>query len=224
MAINTFQARMDIRGFLRFTEDLVSTLKLKSFSYADLWIDPVGGRVGITLAKKLKETSFRMLPSNDTYLLYLKGAMNVVDMPVKSGQIVLIKEGDKIILQGKKTTKKPGPWIPFACRNSAGLPMISIDTRGTLILDRRCIDALQTIENNTLTPAYDPKKKEFILTFSKNGLINVRTIESHASVSFMGTLSSYGIPLPSVRIRTSVSISGKTLTFKVTPLTLKVDR
>ncbi len=224
MTINTIEARMDIRGFLRFTEDLVSQLKLKSFSYADLWIDPVGGRVGITLAKKLKETSFRLLPSSDTYLLYLKGAMNIVKMPVKSGKIVLIKDGDKIILQGKKATKKVGPWVPYACRNSAGLPMVSIDTRGTLILDRRCIDLLQTRENNTLTPAYDAKKKEFMLTFGKNGLINVRTIESHASISFMGTLSSYGIPLPTAHVRTSVAISGKTLVFKITPFTVKADR
>lgn len=211
----TYQAKMDIRGFLRFSEDTVSKLgKMKGQAFADVFVDPVGGRIGISISSKLKENSFRILDTNESRLLYLKGALNAVKSPVKSGDITLTQEGDKLVFQCKKSAKK-GSWTLLACRNSAGLPMISLDTRGTLILDRRCIDALKTKVNDTLTPAYDAKKKSFSLTFGKKGLVNVRTIQSHASVSFMGTLSSFGIDLPKERLRTSVAIKGNTLTFKL---------
>ncbi|MCK9181469.1 MAG: hypothetical protein M0P13_01130 [Fibrobacteraceae bacterium] len=213
---NQLKARMDIRGFLRFTKDLVAQFKLKTNTYADLMIDKVGGRIAIVPSNKLKATSFRILPSNDTSLLYLKGAMNTVGLKVVSGDVILTKEGNKIIFQSqKKSSKKTGNWEPFACRNSAGLPMISIDPRGTLILDKRCITALNTKKNDTMTPTYDAKKKTFNLTFGKKGLVNVRTIESHASLSLMGTLSSFGVKLPTEHFRTSADISGTVLTFKL---------
>ena len=211
---NSFKARMDIRGFLRFTKELLEKLKLKNNTYADVMVDKVGGRIAITPTSKLKATSFRILPSNGTYLLYLRGAMNVVGMKVVSGDVELTKEGDKIIFQ-KKTSKKTGAWEPFACRNSAGLPMISIDSRGTMILDKRCITALNTIKNPTTTPEYDAKKKTFKFTFGKKGLLNVRTIESHASLSMMGTFHAFGVKLPESHVRYSVQISGNVLTFKL---------
>ena len=102
-----------------------------------------------------------------------------------------------------------------ACRNSAGLPMISIDARGTMILDKRCITALNTIKNSTATPEFDPKKKTFKLTFGKKGLLNIRTIESHASLSMMGTFHSFGVKLPESHVRYCVQISGNVMTFKL---------
>lgn len=205
---------MDIRGFLRFSKELAEKFKLKTAVYADLMVDKVGGRIAIIPTSKLKATSFRILPSNGTYLLYLRGAMNVVGMKVVSGDVELTKEDDKIIFQ-KKNSKKTGTWELFACRNSAGLPMISIDARGTMILDKRCITALNTIKNSTATPEFDPKKKIFKLTFGKKGLLNIRTIESHASLSMMGTFHSFGVKLPESHVRYCVQISGNVMTFKL---------
>ena len=96
---------MDIRGFLRFSKELAEKFKLKTAVYADLMVDKVGGRIAIIPTSKLKATSFRILPSNGTYLLYLRGAMNVVGMKVVSGDVELTKEDDKIIFQ-KKNSKR----------------------------------------------------------------------------------------------------------------------
>ena len=212
--MDSFKARMDIRGFLRFSKELAEKFKLKTAVYADLMVDKVGGRIAIIPTSKLKATSFRILPSNGTYLLYLRGAMNVVGMKVVSGDVELTKEDDKIIFQ-KKNSKKTGTWELFACRKSAGLPRISIDARGTMILDKRCITALNTIKNSTATPEFDPKKKTFKLTFGKKGLLNIRTIESHASLSMMGTFHSFGVKLPESHVRYCVQISGNVMTFKL---------
>ena len=212
--MDSFKARMDIRGFLRLSKELAEKFKLKTAVYADLMVDKVGGRLAIIPTSKLKATSFRILPSNGTYLLYLRGAMNVVGMKVVSGDVELTKEDDKIIFQ-KKNSKKTGAWELFACRNSAGLPMISIDARGTMILDKRCITALNTIKNSTATPEFDPKKKTFKLTFGKKGLLNIRTIESHASLSMMGTFHSFGVKLPESHVRYCAQISGNVMTFKL---------
>ncbi len=212
--METYKARMDIRGFIRFTKELAEKFKLKNTPYADIFIDTVGKRIAIVPTAKLKTTSFRLLPSNETYLLYLRGAMKAVDIPVVSGDVTIAKENDKLIFQ-KKNSKKSGTWTIYACRNSAGLPMISIDPRGTMILDKRCITALDTRKNNAMTPEYDAKKKTFKFTFGKKGLLNVRTIDSHASLSMMGTFHAFGVKLPEVHTRLSVQISENVMTFKM---------
>lgn len=217
----TLQARMDIRGFLRVQEHLATELKIKNTPYADVFINKITQQISIVPTKKIKETSFRFIPSNSGYLIYLKGAMKVLDIPVIPGSVSLIQENDKLIFSGKKKTKKQGTWELFACRNSVGIPMISIDNRGTLILDKRCIEMIDTASNNTLTAEFNDKKKMFHLTFSKKGFINVRTIASHANISFMGTLSSFGLPIPQKRVRTGCTIQGKTLSFNASELVPK---
>lgn len=216
--MTTLQARMDIRGFLRIQEPLAIQLKIKNTPYADIFINKVTQQIAIVPSKKIKETSFRFIPSNSGYLIYLKGAMKLLDIPVTPGTVSLNQENEKLIFSGKKKTKKQGAWEIFACRNSVGIPMISIDNRGTLILDKRCIEQIDTKANNTLTADFDSKKKVFTLSFSKKGFINVRTIASHANISFMGTLSSFGLPIPSERVRTGCSIQGKTLSFNASEL------
>lgn len=212
--MESYQVRMDIRGFIRFPKEFAAKWKLKNLPYADVFIDKASGRIGIVPTAKLKTTSFRILPSNETFLLYLRGAMRAIGMEVVSGPVPLVKEGDKWILS-KKTSKKAGDWIPFACRNSAGFPMISIDPRGTLILDKRCISAIDTVRNPTMTPEYDAKKKTFTFTFGKKGLLNVRTSGSHASLSMMGTFHAFGVKIPEQHTRIRAEISGKVLTFKM---------
>lgn len=210
--------KMDIRGFIRFQEQATKTLKLDKFPYADLEVDVAGKRIAITPSKTLKPTSFRFLQNNKGYLLYFKGAMNVVGLPVESGAYEMEIEGSKLVFSGKKPAKKKGAWAPFACRNSVGLPMLSIDSRGTIIFDKRTSTAMNTVVNNTMVADYDKAKKTFTLTFSKKGFINVRSIASHANASFMGTLSSHGIALPKESFRTPCKLENKTLTFSVAPL------
>lgn len=218
MAENTIDAKMDIRGFLRFTIKLTKELNINQYHFAKIFIDKTGKRIGIELQKKLQENSYRILQSHGSNLLYLRGAMNALGIPVKSGVAPLIREGNKFIFQGigkKAAPRKTGDWEFFPCRNSAGVPMISLDKRGTLILDKLCITQMDTQTNQTLDVDYNPKKKLFTLTFGKKGNINVRTIASHASISFMGTFSSNGLTLPKESFRTSATLKGKTLQFSI---------
>lgn len=221
---------MDIRGFIRFSEDVAKAVKLDKIAekspnkeaYADIEVDPVGKRIAITPTAKLKTTSFRFTPNNKGYLLYFKGALNAIGGVIETGAYTLTQEDGKFVFTGKKPAKKKGAWELLACRNSVGLPMLSIDSRGTIIFDKRTSSdktGVNTAVNKTMVAEYDSSKKTFKLTFSKDkGFINVRTIASHANASFMGTLSSHGIALPQKSFRTTCTISGKVITFSIASL------
>ena len=223
--MDTIIVKMDIRGFLRFPDQAIKTMKLDKMAkqenskkgevieigpYADIEVDPVGKRVAITPTKEAKTTSFRFIVgvnSTKSKFLYFKGAL-------------LEKEGNKYIFTSKNSTKKKGPWKLIACRNSiANKTMLSIDSRGTIIFDRHTRDAVNTQVNKTMIADYDRAKKVFKLSFSKDkGFINVRTIASHANASFMGTFSSHGLALPKQSFRTECKVEGKTITFSVASL------
>lgn len=208
-------AKMDIRGFVRIQEATLLKYHLEKAEFADLFIDKKGKRVGIVPCKKLKENSFRIIQNPASVIVYLKGAMKEVGLNIVPGAYKLALEGDKIVFFGKEAPAEIGEWELFPCRNSAGLTMISIDTRGTLILDKRTCTELNTKENNTFSAEYNPKKKTFTLTFGKEGYSNIRTIASHANASFMGTLTSNGVALPKSRLRTSCIVKDNTLTFSI---------
>ena len=216
--MDNFVIKMDIRGFVRFSGEIVKDLKLDKTPYADLEVDKAGKRIAVTPSKTLKATSYRFMPNGSGYLLYFKGALNAVGFQIATGAYTVTKEGSRIVFTGRAPAKKKGSWEPIACRNSAGLPMLSIDSRGTIIFDKRTCTAMETVKNDTMIAEYDATKKIFKLSFGKKGFINVRTIASHANASFMGTLSSYGIALPTKSFRTDCKVNGKTLTFSVAPL------
>ena len=158
------------------------------------------------------------MPNGAGYLLYFKGAMNATGFQIVTGSYTMVREGNKFVFTGKAPAKKKGAWEIIACRNSVGIPMLSIDSRGTIIFDKRTSTAVETAKNDTMIAEYDMAKKTFKLTFSKKGFINVRTIASHANASFMGTLSSHGIALPKKSFRTECKIDGKVVTFSVAAL------
>ena len=216
--MDTITVKMDIRGFIRFSNEAVKELKLDKNPYADLEVDVIGKRIAVTPSKTLKPTSFRFMPNGAGYLLYFKGAMNATGFQVVTGSYTMVKEGNKFVFTGKAPAKKKGAWELIACRNSVGIPMLSIDSRGTIIFDKRTSTAVETAKNDTMIAEYDQAKKTFKLTFSKKGFINVRTIASHANASFMGTLSSHGIALPKKSFRTECKIDGKVVTFSVAPI------
>ena len=229
---------MDIRGFLRFPEQVIKVMKLDKMvkqetskkgeiteigPYADIEVDPIGKRIAITPTKEAKTTSFRFIVgvnSTKSKFLYVKGALNAIGEKIATGAYYLEKEGNKYIFQSRNATKKTGPWQLIACRNSiANKTMLSIDSRGTIIFDRHTRDAVNTLVNKTMIADYDRVKKVFKLTFSKDkGFINVRTIASHANASFMGTFSSHGLQLPKQSFRTECKVEGKTITFSVASL------
>ena len=216
--MDSINVKMDIRGFIRFSNEAVKELKLDKNPYADLEIDVVGKRIAVTPSKTLKPTSFRFMPNGAGYLLYFKGAMNATGFQIVTGGYTMVREGNKFVFTGKAPAKKKGAWEIIACRNSVGIPMLSIDSRGTIIFDKRTSTAVETAKNDTMIAEYDMAKKTFKLTFSKKGFINVRTIASHANASFMGTLSSHGIALPKKSFRTECKIDGKVVTFSVAAL------
>ena len=230
--------KMDIRGFLRFPEQAIKTMKLDKMAkqapsqkgeigeigpYADIEVDPIGKRIAITPIKEAKSTSFRFIMGVNAVrskFLYIKGALNAIGEKIETGPYTLEKEGNKYIFTSKNATKKKGPWQLIACRNSvANKTMLSIDPRGTIIFDRHTRDAVNTQVNKTMIADFDRTKKVFKLTFSKEkGFINVRTIASHANASFMGTFSSHGLALPKKSFRTECKVEGKTITFSVASL------
>lgn len=216
--MDKFVVKMDIRGFIRFNEETSKELKLEKMPYADIEVDKAGKRIAVTPSKVLKTTSYRFMANGAGYILYFKGALNAVGSKIETGAYTMTKEGTKFVFTGKTPAKKKGAWEILPCRNSAGLTMLSIDSRGTIIFDKRTCTAMETVKNNTMTAEFDAAKKTFKLTFSKKGFINVRTIASHANASFMGTLSSNGIALPKQSFRTDCKVDGKSLTFNVASL------
>lgn len=215
---NKINIKMDIRGFIRFSDDAAKELKLDKNGFADIEVDTVGKRIAVTPTKTIKTTSFRFMPNGAGYLLYFKGALNATGYQIATGTYTMTKEGNKFVFSGKNAPKKKGNWEILPCRNSVGIPMLSIDSRGTIIFDKRSCTAVETAKNDTMVAEYDANKKMFKLTFSKKGFINIRTIASHANASFMGTLSSHGIALPKKSFRTDCKIEGKTITFSVAAL------
>ena len=215
---NKIVIRMDIRGFVRFSEADAKEFKLDKNCYADIEVDRVGKRIAITPTKTLKPTSFRFMANGSGYLIYLKGALNATGYTIVPGPYFWTKEGSKVVFAGKNPSKKKGEWEILPCRNSVGIPMLSIDSRGTIIFDKRTSTAVESAKNPTMIAEYDASKKTFKLTFGKKGFINVRTIASHANASFMGTLSSHGIALPKKSFRTACNIDGKVVTFSIAPI------
>ena len=199
--MDNFVIKMDIRGFIRFSGEIVKELKLDKTPYADLEVDKAGKRIAVTPSKTLKPTSYRFMPNGSGYLLYFKGALNAVGLPILTGAYTVTKEGARVVFTGKAPAKKKGSWA-----------------RGTIIFDKRTCTAMETVKNDTMIAEFDSAKKTFKLSFGKKGFINVRTIASHANASFMGTLSSYGIALPTKSFRTDCKVNGKTLTFSVAQL------
>jgi hypothetical protein len=97
--------------------------------------------------------------------------------------------------------------------------MASLDSRGTLILDRNCIVPLGIPGNDTVSANYDAKKKTLRLELHrKKGDMNVRLVGNHANISLMGTLSSFGIPLPKTRLRLVCAIKDSVVKINLSDL------
>ncbi len=216
--------KVDIRGFIRIQKNVAKASKISLHPYAEIFVDQKNKRIGISLTKKLSQTAFRVLPNPASDLIYLKGAMNLLGLTVQPGAYELKKEKNMLIfsLENKSVTK--AKWEIFPCRNSAGMTMVSIDSRGTLILNKKTCDLLKTKQNNTFSADYNPRSKTFTLTFGKKGYQNVRTIASHANASFMGTLSSNGLSLPKEHLRTTCTINENVLTFSVAGINSKKSK
>lgn len=210
-------ANLDSRGFLRFSAEAFQSLRLSQFSLVDLFVDPVGKRIALKLTKKEKPGSFRLLEFHGRPMVYIKGAMSHVKLSLKTQEHILQEEAGMLVLSGRST--KTGAWQFFPCRNSASIPMASIDHRGTLILDRHSTKALDIPRNSSATATYDTRKKELSLQVSPaQGELNIRAVGSHANISLMGTLSSLGLVRPKNRIRLACTIQGNQVRFSTVDL------
>jgi len=89
--MDKFVVKMDIRGFIRFSGEIVKELKLDKMPYADLEVDKAGSRIAVTPSKVLKTTSFRFMPNGSGYLLYFKGALNAVGFQIATGAYTMTK-------------------------------------------------------------------------------------------------------------------------------------
>jgi hypothetical protein len=215
--LTEYPVSIDARGFLRFVSATATGLKVAQFPFVDIYLDRAGKRVGLKLSRKEQPGSFRMLDHEGRHLVFVKGALSEVKLPTKSGRTVVSVEKDMLVLSGKSS--KVGKWEFFPCRNSPNIPMASLDSRGTLILDRNCTSTLDIPALDTASADFDSKKKVMTLTLAKSkGDLNIRSIGSHANISLMGTLSSFGLPLPKARMRLVCTLKGKTVSFNLADL------
>lgn len=214
---DAYQVSLDVRGFLRFSSATCESLQVKDYQFIQIFVDKIGRRIAMELIKQEVPGCFRLLDHNGRYLTYVQGAMSAAGIKLKSGAQTLIPEKNLLVLSPGKT-QKTGEWQDFHCRNSAGIPLGSLDRRGTLILDRNCTSAIDMEANGFADAAYDSRRKIFTLTFGKKGALRVRPIAKHANISFMGTLSACGLALPEEHGRVICSIKGKTLSFSVADL------
>jgi uncharacterized protein (TIGR02145 family) len=108
---------------------------------------------------------------------------------------------------------KKGKWEHYPCRNSAGMPMASLDPRGLLIFDKHATKAYNISENPYLKIKFDKAKKQLIFGFSKDSKVKIqaRMVDKHCNVSLMGTLSSFGLKRPAKTIRIKCEKKGKSL-------------
>ena len=91
--------------------------------------------------------------------------------------------------------------------------MVSLDSRGNLSLDRLCLEALELGSLLSADAHYQANTGVFTVAFHSKGPLGVRIISSHAEISFRGTLSFLGIPLPQKRIRYTATINANSLEF-----------
>ncbi|HSQ41624.1 MAG TPA: hypothetical protein VLM37_05025 [Fibrobacteraceae bacterium] len=211
-------ASIDARGFLRFVAESTTDQKAFKFPFVNIFVDPIGRRVALELVKTEKPGSFRIVNHDGRRLVFIKGAINKAKGTMKAGSSTLSQEGSKYILSLSKTTKA-GAWQFFPCRNSPSIPMASLDSRGTLILDRNCTSSLGIPVFNSADVDFDKRTNKMSLDFKKDkGQLNVRSVGTHANISLMGSLRQNGKPLPKSSIRLVCEIKNHKLKFSVAGL------
>lgn len=206
------QLRLDARGLVRFPAALAQHILAGAQPFASVFVDPAGQRVALVFTRHPQPGSFRLLTPGGHPALYLKGALQAAEISTEPGPLALRQEEQLLILD-RASALLPGPWIPFHCRSSAYIPMATLDARGTLTLDRLCVRSLPTDVAASAEASYDAATGFFSLTFSEDGSLAVRRVASHAELSFRGTLTSLGLPLPLKRIRYVAQVQDAVLRF-----------
>jgi len=206
---------IDVRGMLRVNASQPGLPPPDTHPYVNVFIDPQGHRIALAPSIAPRPGSFRWL-SSERPTLYLKGALLATGLEFKNSALTYQSEGALFIIAPiEPSINGTGAWQPFHCRSSADIPMLSLDTRGTLVLDRHCLRLLNLHTDLSAEASYEENSGIFTLTFSSQGSLAVRMVGSHAEISFRGTLSSLGLPLAGKRIRYTASIAGPNLRFCV---------
>ena len=205
-------ASLDASGFLRLPRALFASLWPEEALFASLFVDPQGQRVGIAPVRTPQPGAFAWNFSGTRPGLYLKSALQAAGLDTSPKPLEVLREGTLLIVDGSADVS-PGPWQPFHCRSSASTPMTSLDARGTLVLDRLCVRALEITSDTSVQADFEKSSGLFRLRLDPEGPLALRRLGSHAELSFRGTLSSLGIALPIKRLRYTARIEGNTLTF-----------
>jgi hypothetical protein len=208
------QITIDQSGFGRFSKLAVQKYAIDTYPFVNLFYDSIGKRIALKRAKTESIGSFRIVFHNGRYMVFLRGLLNKAECSLMLGSFDIETEPGLLVLQIGKT-KKSGPFINLPCRNSAGIPMASIDKRGTLIFDRHVTKAISSAHFGTIDVDYNPKKKEFTLNFSKTGARKVNFTDKHATVSFSGSLSRFGFKRPQQKLRFPCKVHGNQAIFKI---------
>lgn len=205
---------LDAQGLLRFPPPWASQILQQNTPFASLFTDPLGQRVAIAFSSTAQPGSFQLLNPGGRLALYLKSAFQAAHLSVDPGPVELVWDQHLLIATrlGNSATQT-GAWNPLHCRSSARIPMVSLDTRGNLSLDRLCLEALQPGPSLSAEAHYQAGSGVFTVAFHSEGPLAVRIISSHAEISFRGTLSFLGIPLPQKRVRYTAKIKPESLEF-----------
>lgn len=209
------QAQLDARGLLRFPPEMAGTLHKAATPFVSVFTDSVLQQVGLVFSSAPQPGSFRLLSVGGRPALYLKSALQAAGASTQAGPVELWQEGGLIRIARSADRQPAVSWLPFHCRSSANIPMLALDSRGTLTLDRLCVRDLNLASCDSANAQYENSTGIFLLTFGNEGELAVRHVASHAEISFRGTLTAYGIALPAKRLRYTGTLVEQTLRFSL---------
>ena len=194
--------RIDKRGFLLLRSAAVQKYKFTEYPFVDIYYDKTSKTVELHLSKKEKVGSFRVLNFDGRYAIHLAGVLNTAKIGIKVGEYTFNKNGSKLQIKFGKG-QKTGTMVHHACRNSAGMPMASLDKRALLIFDKNATKEYNIVKNPFIQIHYDKKKQSlgFEFTKSKKLKVKARPVDRHVNISLMGTLSNLGLERPQNTVR-----------------------
>lgn len=208
-------AHIDSRGYLVFATADLQAVEKNIPKFAHVYIDSKTQTLAIKFVATERLGVFTLLDQTEHILLFVKGALTRLGLAEQVGEIQL-QARDGYWWWPSPQPERIANLKNFACRASRNKPILSINKRGTLVLNKYCVVQLNTPVNNTVNAHFDAVEQKFHLEFSAGtGYLGVRTISSHAEVSLMGTLSSLGLPLPERTYRLDGVIDGNKLVISV---------
>ena len=209
------RASIDGRGYLTVENTLLKDANLHHNKFVQIFADKKSKVIAFKFYKKEEVGSFALVKQGKNTLIFVKGALKSIAIAKPNSKMQLIKKDEWWVL-ALGVTLDFDNLVHFPCRSTRNIPMVSINKRGTLILNKSCLEYIDTSVYQSVNASFNSEKQKFILEFfEEEGFLSVRTIGSHAEISFMGTLSSFGFKMSSITQRIKCEISKNILVFSV---------